>query len=558
MLVAVVAVLHLPVAFVCAYVAGNSIWVAPTVSLAFAGMAIFAWRFRSALAPVLAAIGLIGQAIAITASLSGHPWQTDTHMLFFALMATLVVLVDVRALIAAATLVVVHHLSLAVAFPALIYPDAGLVQNVARTLMHGAILGMETAALIYAVVVRRKQENAALRESEARAEAAEEAQKARQAAEAALADAQVQRSQLSDAMATLEAAQETAKTEAEAADALRQQRDALEAEERAERARMHAAQREVVDKLGEGLQRMAKGDIAHRFSEPFLEEFEQLRHDFNTALENMDRLIKSITDYAEDIGRETSGIAQAASDMSVRTEQQASTLAETAASIKGSTDAMRDAASAASSAASSSKQAEQNAFDGGQIVNEAIEAMNRIKQSSSQIAQINGVIEDIAFQTNLLALNAGVEAARAGEAGRGFAVVASEVRALAQRSSGAVRDISQLVVTSGRDVDSGVELVNRTGEALGVIVDEVKAIATQINEIARSSSEQSVSFGEIDKAVAALDQVTQRNAAMFEETTAASQSLSGIATEMRQAMNAFSTSGNVKHIDQGSQYRNAG
>ncbi|MEL7104311.1 MAG: methyl-accepting chemotaxis protein [Pseudomonadota bacterium] len=556
-LVAALAVFLVPVATICTLVVGNSLWVAPLVSLAFAGLAILARSMPGGLAPVVAAVGLIGQAIAITTSLSGHPWQADTHMLFFALMATLIVLVDVRALLAAAALVVVHHLSLSLVFPALIYPDAGLVQNVARTLVHGAILGIETAALVYAVVVRQRQDSTTRQEADARARATDDAEHARRQAESALADAEAQRSQLADAMATLEQAQETARAQSDKAAALRKQTEVVEAQEREERARIEAAQRRVVDALGAGLKKLAEGDTAQRFTAPFAEEFEPLRHDFNAALENMDRLLATIVTYADDIGRETSGIAQAAGDMSARTEQQAATLAETAASIKGSTGALRDAASAASSAAASSAQAQQKASDGGQVVTQAIEAMNRIKESSSQISRINGLIEDIAFQTNLLALNAGVEAARAGDAGRGFAVVASEVRALAQRSSGAVRDISQLVETSGRDVDSGVELVNRTGQALGVIVEEVEAITTQIDEIAKSSSEQSASFGEIDNAVGALDQVTQRNAAMFEETTAASQSLHAIAADMRQAMGAFSTSGKAALDPAKAEYRAA-
>lgn len=541
LLVAALAVLHVPVTVFCAVVAGNSIWVAPVVSIAFAGMAITAWRIGDNWAPGLVALGLIGQAVAITTAMSGHPWQTDTHMLFFALMAALVVLVDVRALLAAAALVVVHHLSLAVVFPALIYPDSGIVLNIARTLLHGAILGVETAALVYAVSVRKRQERLALRDADARAAVAAQADAARIEAETALEDARMQRLQLTEAMATLEAAKETAIAQSEEAAEMRKRTQEAEAEERDRRARVLHAQREVVEALSDGLKRMAQGDTTYRIKAQFAEEFEALRYDFNAALENMDKVLSTVVTYADDISRETSGIARAADDMSGRTEQQAATLAQTTASVKEMTAAVRKAARTASNAAASSSEAHERAADGGLIVNEAIEAMNRIKESSGEIAKINGVIEDIAFQTNLLALNAGVEAARAGEAGRGFAVVASEVRALAQRSSDAVRDISNLVETSRQEVNAGVDLVNRTGEALNLIVKEVKEITAQVDDLARSSSDQSSGFEEINKAVDALDKVTQRNAAMFDETSGAFQSLQAIANDMREVMRTFDT-----------------
>ena len=180
-----------------------------------------------------------------------------------------------------------------------------------------------------------------------------------------------------------------------------------------------------------------------------------------------------------------------------------------------------------------------NAQSASTVVKEAISAMDAISESSEKISKIISVIDDIAFQTNLLALNAGVEAARAGEAGRGFAVVASEVRALAQRSSEAAREINNLISESGQEVGRGVSLVDQTGEALRSIVHDVSEIATHMSEIATSAEEQSAGISEINTAVANLDQTTQQNAAMFEETTAASFSLANEAATLSEIVSQF-------------------
>lgn len=522
-------------------VVGAPLGFAPVVSISFACLAVLAWKTQGSIAPVLSGVGLIGQAIALTAAFAGHPWQLDSHMLFFALMAVLVVLINVRALLVAAGVVVVHHLSLAIVLPALIYPDAGLLPNVARTLFHGAILGVETAALIYVVLVRQRFRAQSEAQAKARNEALQQAEEAKQASEAALAEAEAQKDRLSAVVAKAEAAEKDAIEQGERAAELHRKTQTADAAKRDEQDVLDRERNAVVSALSQGLADLADGDVSARLEKAFSEEFEPLRHNFNAAVEKLAGLLSNVAGYAGDISHESSSIAQAATDMSARTEHQAATLAETAAQIEELTGAVRDAADAASMASRSSDQAQEKASHGGNIVQDAIAAMNKIKQSSGEIAKINGVIEDIAFQTNLLALNAGVEAARAGDAGRGFAVVASEVRALAQRSSDAVRDISALIDLSGQEVSNGVKLVNKTGEALAVIVEEVKAITEQVSEIAKSSSEQSVGFSEINKAVGELDQVTQRNAAMFEETTAASRSLQEIANQLHRAMDAFNT-----------------
>lgn len=307
------------------------------------------------------------------------------------------------------------------------------------------------------------------------------------------------------------------------------------------RAEMEAAQAHVVDALRDGLSRLSDGDLTAALETPFSENYEQLRHDFNRAVDNLLSAMRGVVDNADLIQGEASEISNAADDLSQRTEKQAATLEETAAALDELTSSVRSAADGASHASDVVETARKNAEASGEVVREAVDAMGEIESSSLQISKITGVIDDIAFQTNLLALNAGVEAARAGEAGRGFAVVASEVRALAQRSSDAAREINELISASGTQVKRGVQLVDQAGEALAGIVESVSEISNNVGEIAVSSREQSAGLAEINAAVNQLDQVTQQNAAMFEETTAASHALTREANSLTQTMGRFNT-----------------
>ncbi|MBP7650287.1 MAG: methyl-accepting chemotaxis protein, partial [Phenylobacterium sp.] len=234
-------------------------------------------------------------------------------------------------------------------------------------------------------------------------------------------------------------------------------------------------------------------------------------------------------------------IAGASDDLSRRTEQQAASLEETAAALDEITATVKKSADGASHARAVVQTAKTGAADGGEIVRQAVLAMGEIEKSSTQISQIIGVIDEIAFQTNLLALNAGVEAARAGEAGKGFAVVASEVRALAQRSAEAAKEIKALISASSTQVGSGVQLVGKTGQALEMLVAQVDEIDGLVGEIAASAKEQATGLNEVNAAVNKMDQVTQQNAAMVEESTAAAHALNGEAVELRRLMGDFRT-----------------
>ena len=319
------------------------------------------------------------------------------------------------------------------------------------------------------------------------------------------------------------------------------ERDAIRRAADDERQTLMDQQDLVVDTLAAGLQKLAAGDLRATINQSFAERYEQLRSDFNLAVQTLSDMIRTISASATIIDHNSGEISHAALDLSRRTEESAAALGETAATLTELTSSVQSAANGASRADELVRVARDNAEQSSEVVREAVEAMVEIENSSNQISKIISVIDDIAFQTNLLALNAGVEAARAGDAGRGFAVVASEVRALAQRSSGAAREISTLISNSSSQVQRGVSLVDKAGNALKSIVTEVEEISVHVSEIAASAKEQSTGITEINHAVHQLDTATQQNAAMFEETTAASQVLAAEATTLSRTVGAFTT-----------------
>jgi methyl-accepting chemotaxis protein len=292
-----------------------------------------------------------------------------------------------------------------------------------------------------------------------------------------------------------------------------------------EREGQQEEQRLVVERLTVGLQALAAGDLTHAIDVPFGDSYEGLRHDYNRSVERLAEILQQVVETGGLIRNRSSEINRASEELSRRTENQAAALEETAAALDELTSSVRSAAQGAREVENIVRQARTEAEESGSVVQGAVNAMTEIERSSEQISQIIGVIDDIAFQTSLLALNAGVEAARAGDAGRGFAVVASEVRALAQRSSTAAKEIKALIGSSTQQVGRGVEQVGRAGTALASIVDRVAHISTLVSDIASGAAEQSTGLGEINIGVTQLDQVTQQNAAMVEESNAASAAL---------------------------------
>ena len=322
-----------------------------------------------------------------------------------------------------------------------------------------------------------------------------------------------------------------------------EQNRALSDEERRQRAAEVAERerqtRDAVEALADGLQRLADGDMTHRIEQAFAGSLDQVRHDFNASVEKLQSALRSVGGNAHAIQAGSAEIRAASDDLAKRTEQQAASVEQTAAALEEITTSLKDATKRAEDAGQLVERTRLGAEKSGEVVRRAVSAMSGIENSSREISNIIGVIDEIAFQTNLLALNAGVEAARAGEAGKGFAVVAQEVRELAQRSANAAKEIKALITKSGEQVHLGVALVGETGSALEEIVNQVQDIDQNVAAIVRSAREQSTGLNEISAAVNSIDQGTQKNAAMVEEQTAASHALASEASALNALITQF-------------------
>lgn len=303
------------------------------------------------------------------------------------------------------------------------------------------------------------------------------------------------------------------------------------------------AQDKIVYALSTGLKSLAQNKLDVQLSEAFPGAYDELRRDFNEAVRSLSDAIGSVRTSATGVLNSASEIRAASDDLALRNEQQAASLEETAAAMNQVTGTVRETANSANEVQRSIAEAHQQATEGGEVVRRAVTAMGAIEKSAQEITQIIDVIDGIAFQTNLLALNAGVEAARAGDAGKGFAVVANEVRALAQRSASAAMDIKALINASTEQVNDGVSLVGETGSLLETILRRISAINTLASEIASSTITQSTNLEQINSAVGDMDRMTQQNAAMVEESSAAARSLADEANELTNMVGRFRTAG---------------
>jgi len=349
---------------------------------------------------------------------------------------------------------------------------------------------------------------------------------------------------MADAVQTFkDAALAKQRLEAEAVEE-RRKTEILRQEAETARARTAQEQAEVVAALAGGLEQLSSGNLTFRLRQTFSPAYEKLRADFNQAIAKVQETMQGIAGSASGIRGGASEVSSASGDLARRTERQAANLEEAAAAIEEITTVVRKSAEGAAEARDVASRTHAEAAQSGEVVREAVRAMAGIEASASQITQIIGVIDEIAFQTNLLALNAGVEAARAGDAGRGFAVVASEVRALAQRSADAAKEIKALIMTSTGQVETGVDLVRRTGEALEQIVGQVSRLNGLVSAIAGATQEQALGMQQVNTTVADMDRTTQQNAAMVEEASAASVALAAEAETLARLIGQFRVDAN--------------
>lgn len=321
-----------------------------------------------------------------------------------------------------------------------------------------------------------------------------------------------------------------------------EQRIAAEAERLRNDAEKQASQEQIdfaVRQLAQSLRQLSEGDLTCAIATPFSGGLDQLRQDFNDSIERLNETLAQIRHDAYGIQANGNAMRASADELSRRTETQAASLEQTAAAVDEITVTVRQTASRAGEANAIVGETRKNAEASSEIVADAVESMTRIEDASRKIEQIIDVIEDIAFQTNLLALNAGIEAARAGEAGKGFAVVAQEVRELAQRSAGAANEIKSLIDTATREVSTGVQQVQRTGEALGDISSRIAQLYEHVQMIAQAAQDQSAGLQEVNTAVNQMDQMTQANAAMVEEANAMSQQLAHEGDHLMQLVSQF-------------------
>ena len=301
-------------------------------------------------------------------------------------------------------------------------------------------------------------------------------------------------------------------------------------------------QQRVIDAMGAALARLAHGDVSVRIEEDFDGALSKLKDDFNFAIESIDRTISAIGDTADMIGANAGAVAEAAQDISDRMTRQAAAIEQSVAALDGVTASINKTAEGTNAANEVAAQADKAAVQGGSVVQGAVEAMGEIEQSSSKISRIISVIDEIAFQTNLLALNAAVEAARAGQAGKGFAVVATEVRALAQRSAQAAKDVGLLIKESETSVEGGVSLVNRTGDAFNAIVGQVAEISRQVGNVAEAATQQASAINQINAAIVDMERLTEENAGFVDRSSEASRGLADQVGELVQRVSRFRTS----------------
>jgi len=462
-------------------------WVLAPISIALGLLAFLSDRASEGTRDYVLAFCFVGHSVLFTTAFAAHPWQVDSHMLFFATLAIVATLSNAGALVFAAALIAVHHLSFSFALPSLLYPGGDLAANLTRTMLHALIVVMETAVLLISILKR-------------------------QATDAELLQKDI-------AVRSQAAAAESAQDQA-----LQDQQDA----------------ELVVTTFRRHLDRMAEGDLDCQIDIEFPAAYEPMRDNFNRLAESLASGLGMAVSTSGEFRSNAVEVSQSVQSLSSRTESQAATLTETSAALQELSASVKKTATDSNSATDNARSAYVGAVENGTLMKSAVDAMGNIQNSSTEISKIIDVIEDISFQTNLLALNAGVEAARAGDSGRGFAVVAAEVRGLAQRTADAANQVKSLISTSASQVLEGSKLVNNAGEALEDIVKKVSETNDLIEKISATSTDQASALSEMADALGSLDSATQTNAAMVEEMSAMSMTMDSKARELERTLSQYS------------------
>ncbi|MXN16476.1 hypothetical protein GR170_01410 [Pseudooceanicola sp. GBMRC 2024] len=523
---------------------GTLPWVLPATLLAALG-AVLAARRDSRAGHVTLALALVAQCILLNAALKGQPVQSDSHVLYFIALAAISMLSSRTALAGAGALILAHHLLLGLLFPRLVFLDSGL----SHVLFQLGALAL-TGGLLTLMISARRTQTLFSERRHGQLEAAME--KAR----IALAQADSRQREAEEAMTlTEEAIASATRARSEAEDALRRSEEnaaalrQAEAEVAATQARHRAGVEAVIALLRERLAALAGGDLTTRIDQPLPSEFDGLSESFNAGVARLEEAMTVVQAEVVSIRNQSREIRDAAEDLGRRTEKQVATLSDAAATLQQLTTLIEEIARDTAAARTATEDSRNQAGSGNQLMETTVSAMDQIEGSSSEIRKIITVIDDIAFQTNLLALNAGVEAARAGEAGRGFAVVANEVRALAQRSSNAAKEIDGLINTSASHVHRGVDLVKTTGTALSGIRTAVERTVERMQAVSEATADQSRGLREVSTAITELEAFTQSNAAIFEETLSSNAVLSETANTLAARVGEFRITGGVDLSD---------
>jgi len=508
------------------------------VCLAALGGAYFTIRQKASFQYAAVSV-LMAQVMALVIASKGYAFQTDIHMAFFATLAVCALFYDIRPVILGTLLVAVHHIALGLTLEELLFFGEG---TLLRIVVHAVILVAEAVALVWMIINTRKFMNVANEQSSL---AEQSAQDSIQASNDRAAE-QVQNTQQREKMVTdLREAFGGVVQAASAGDFTRR----IDTNFPDDELNMLAdSVNELVGTVEKGLadttevlSALAEYDLTERMQGDYQGSFLELKTNMNKVADRFSNVVNQIGGTSRALKQATGEILSGSNDLSERTSRQAASIEETSATTEQLAETVRENTERAVQAQASITEARGVAERGGDVMAEANEAMKRITASSSKISDIIGMIDDIAFQTNLLALNASVEAARAGEAGKGFAVVAIEVRRLAQSAAQASSEVKVLIEQSGTEVEGGTKLVSQASENLVGIVESVRGVTALMDDIAKESKEQASSINDITHSIREMDQMTQHNAALVEETNAAIDQTESQASELDVVVEQFKT-----------------